>query len=410
MSPVALTALLGLGLAGCIRDDLVQSPVDPNNCANVPSGDEVGKIYTIAGTGSVGYEDGVKGTCSPLYFPVKPYVDPVDGAVLFIDWNNHRVRRIDPATGLISTLVNLKGALGDDPPHGPPNTDSTRVRALDAALNHPTMLQRHNGKLYMAAWHNHRIKVVEPDGMMQTLSGSSEIFGSFSGDNFKAYKCQHNLPSAIAFDDSNNIYVSDQGNFRIRKINPDTIITTYAGNSDFFGYAGDGQDALNARFWAPRGADAIPAWRIAIDNGMRRLYIADTHNNRVRYVNMDTHTIEAFAGSGPVWTDSRGLDKPLSPTGTKKEDLVFHFVTDVAVGPDHSVYVADAYHNVIWRIKPDGIGHIIAGTGTQGFSGDDGLATEAQLNHPNGIWISDDNVLYIADTENQRVRRVRIAP
>jgi hypothetical protein len=398
---VALALALSLSalLAGCIRDNAV-GPAGPQLPGNEP-----GIIYTVAGNGFIGVQDDVIATESPLYFPVKPFVDD-DGSIIFIDWNNHRIRKIDPNTYVITTIANKKGVLGDDPAHGVPGAPGTIAPAIDCALNHPTAIIRHGDDLVIAAWHNHRIKVIHPNGLMQTISGSSEIFGSFSGDTGKSYLAQHSLPSSVAYDDSGNYYVSDQGNFRIRKINPDSIITTYAGNFDFIGFDGDGGDALNAKFNAPKGADAVPCWRLVFDKvgNNRYLYIADSHNNRVRVIDVNTHIITTFAGNGPLYPN---YTAEITGDGGPATDASLWFPTDVAIGPDHSVYICDSYHNAIRRVK-NGIITTVAGNGQQGYSGDGGLATEATLNHPNGIWVDKNNVLYIADTENQRVRRVRI--
>jgi hypothetical protein len=273
------------------------------------------------------------------------------------------------------------------------------------------MMQVRDGNVWFSAWHNHRIKVIDGSGMLTTYAGSSDLFGGYQGDNLKGARAQFNLPSSFAWDDSTtngvwtpNMYISDQGNFRIRRVNPDTIVTTYAGGFDFTGFEGDGGTALSARFSAPRGPDAVPCFRLDVDRANRKVYIADSHNNRVRVVDMNTNVITTFAGKGPSYPSVPGY----TGDGGPATDAEINFPTDVAVAPNGLVYICDSYNNVIRRVDPaTGIITTVAGTGQRGYSGDGGPATQAQLNHPNGIYATYTH-LFIADTENSRIRRLRL--
>ena len=174
---------------------------------------------------------------------------------------------------------------------------------------------------------------------------------------------------------------------------------------------------------------------LAMPNGIvfspdeSRLYIADTWNNRIRWIDLDPasptyHLIYTFAGKGPARNGSgagaAGVGGGYFGDGAQADSCKFKFPNDVKVGPDHSVYVCDSYNNVVRRIKPmagrtstpeQWIVSTVAGNNAKGpgFSGDGGLATDAQLYQPNGIWITNAGYLFIADTENQRIRRVKIA-
>lgn len=423
------TVFLGslvIAASGCVRDKLAPPP-DPVRDAIV--GDDAGKIYTVMGNGTVGAGDTTSSVlAASAYYPMSPFYDEVTKHLWYIDWNNHQIMQLsnvgeafDPRTVKEKAVVNERGVMGDD----------HEGVATSIAMNHPTWVGRHGDNIVISAWHNHRIKQIDPSGYLTTIAGNSDLFGGFFGDNGPATKCFFALPSSIDWDGLGNAYISDTGNFKIRKIDTSGVVTTFAGNFAKSGFGGDtliANDPL-VRFSAPTGADAVPCFRLAIDKEWNRLYLADTWNNRIRMIDLDPasptyHIINTFAGKGPSRNGSgagaAGVGGGYFGDGAQADSCKFKFPNDVKVGPDHSVYVCDSYNNVIRRIKPTAgrtstqeqwIVSTVAGNNAKGpgFSGDGGLATDAQLYQPNGIWVTNAGYLFIADTENQRIRRVKLA-
>jgi hypothetical protein len=251
----------------------------------------------------------------------------------------------------------------------------------------------------IAAWHNFSIYRIHAGSPPELVAGNRTQ--GLSGDGGPANKAQCDFPSSAAFDAAGNMYVSDQGNRRIRKVDTNGIITTFAGrgNRDIVGFAGDGGPAVDALFDCDRASDAIPGFKLDVDTQLDRLYICDTNNNRVRVIDLGTGVINTFAGNGtPAFSGDHGPATAAS----------LNYPTDVSVGPDHSVYIADAHNNVVRRVDPQGIITTVAGVGgQQGFSGDGGPATAAKLHLPEGIYVDRSSNLYIADVLNNRIRMVK---
>jgi len=345
-------------------------------------------IQTIAGTGAWGYNgDGRLLTETSLYWPQDTYVDAA-GRLWIIDWNNHRVRRAAGPFGTASTVIG-SGFIGDTR-SGP---------ATQAHLNHSTSITENpRGGMTLAAWHNWTIKWLTPAGTIDVIAGFARG-PETGGDGGPATEARLDLGSSAEYDAAGNLYISEQGARRIRKIDAATgIITTFAGTG-VPGFGGDGGPAEAAQFNCPRGSDAVPCFKLAIDGD--RLYVADSLNNRVRVIDLSTRIIQTFAGTGA---------EGYSGDGGPATAAALNFPTDVAVGPDHSLYIADAHNHVIRRVRPDGTITTVAGNGTAGFSGDGGPPTQAQLNDPSGVFVDRTGVLYIADVLNHRIRAAKMAP
>ena len=209
---------------------------------------------------------------------------------------------------------------------------------------------------------------------------------AFSGDGGPATQASVSSASGVAIGPDGSLYIADSGNNRIRRVGADGVITTVAGNG-LGGFAGDGGPATQARLSSPHDV------AVASDGS---LYINDRFNNRIRRVAPDG-IITTFAGTGPFGYSGDGGPA----TQAKLNDLL-----GIAVAPDGSVYIGDRGNLRIRRVGPDGIITTVAGTGIGGFSGDGGLATQAQLNAPAGLAVGSDGSLYIADSFNRRVRRM----
>ena len=353
---VTVMVMLGGSLAAC-GDDQSCDPSIPNT------------ICTIAGAGA---DQGYRGdhglaTEAVLYIPMDSAVSP-DGDVWFIDFNNYVVRAIDPK-GVIRTVIG-SGDLGDSPA----SDQLTELDALSTSNNHTPNLFFADDYLYLAAWHESRIKRVRLGDMMMENFAGAGVRTLYKGDEGPAMSAALDLPAGITIDPLGNIVIMDQGNQVVRMVDSNNIIHTIAGkcvvesnascapgtqpvacpgsnkfacgdpaiecsNACTPGYGGDGGPALEARFAQPYGQAADPAGRLAYDHA-GNLIIADTSNNRIR------------------------------------------------------------------KIDPAGIVTTIAGTGVAGYGGDDGLAVEALINHPVDLAIGDDNTVYFTDVSNSCVRRI----
>lgn len=229
-----------------------------------------------------------------------------------------------------------------------------------------------------------RVYKVTPAGILLVVAGNGVT--GFSGDNGPATSAQLQSPDALALDSMGNLYIADGGNYRIRKVATDGTISTFAG-SGVAGFEGDGAAANAARL---NGVSSI-----CFDtNG--NLLIADTQNNRIRNVT-PTGTISTIAGGIGV-----GLDGGLA------RDAVLSGPTDVKVDASGNIYIADLGHQRIRKINSAGMISTVVGIGSQGFSGDGGPATMAAIYDAHSVALDASGVLYIADTRNNRVRRVAL--
>ncbi len=278
-----------------------------------------------------------------------------------------------------------------------------------------------DGSLYIADSGNHRIRRVDVEGIIHTVAGNGDK--GFSGDGGLATEVSLNIPQDIAFDPDGSLHIADSGNHRIRRVDVDGIIHTVAGG----GVSGDDGLATEASlsptfiafgpngslYIAQSGDDSIR--RVGVDgintaaglnlNNPRGiafgpdggLYIADSNHYRIRRVGVDgiINTVAGngywrFSGDGGLAMEA-GLRRPWS----------------IAYGLDGSLYIVDVWNYRIRRVDIDGIINTVAGKNREKkFSGDGGLATEANLYSPQGIAFGPDGSFYIADSGNHRIRRV----
>jgi hypothetical protein len=388
-------ALFPVLLAACEAE----TPEEASPCDD-PSTAPAGVMCTIAGR--TGYarlsEEGLPALQSEMYLPIDMTVGP-DGLLYLLDWNNHRIRRLE-ADGTVHTLAGT-GFLGDGP----------EGNALQAAFNHPTNLKFHPDDpslLYIAAWHNSRIEVLDLDaGTIAWECGSGER--AYGGDGGPAMSAHLDLPSAIVFDDDGTFLLTDTANQIVRRVNLDDTIETVAGTVPTgllpdgqtdrrYGWEGDGGDALAAKFnfgWGQRGYPGGRAERFG-----RTLYLADTYNFVIRALDLDSGALEHVAGTG--------LLHGYAGDGGPAAEARFEFPADIAADPDGNLYIADVFNHCVRRIDTAGQIDVVAGVCTEpGAEGDGGPATEAHLLSPYGVEVAN-GVLYIADTENHVIRAVRL--
>ncbi|MFH8751700.1 hypothetical protein ACH4GK_03830 [Streptomyces rimosus] len=241
-----------------------------------------------------------------------------------------------------------------------------------------------NGNLYIAERSNHRVRKVTPQGIITTVAGNGQA--GYVSDGGPATATPLNGPSAVAVDEAGNLYIADIDNHRIRKVDPRGIITTVAGNG-IAGYVSDGGPATATQINTPTG--------VAVDL-QGNLYIGEWGNHRVRKV--DTRgIITTVAGNGQAGYVSDGgpatATKLYRPAGLEADR-------------NGNLYIADNGNHRIRKVDTRGIITTVAGNGTPGYVSDGGPATSTQINYPLDVCLDDAGSLYIADSLNQRVRKV----
>ena len=247
------------------------------------------------------------------------------------------------------------------------------------------------GNLFIADSGNNRIReVAAATGLISTIAGNGS--SGDTGDGGPALLATLNGPSSVAVDGAGSIFISDTGNSVIRKIVPSTgIITTVAGTIGILGYSGDGGRATSATFDSPNG--------IALD-ASGNMFIADTANNSIRRVDGLTSVVTTVAGTG-----ISGYNGDSIPAKNARLNAPW----SVSVDPAGNLYIADQGNHRVRKV--DGTGKITttAGTGIGNFSGDGKLATVATLNAPASTVIDVAGNIYIADSGNNRVRKISSA-
>ncbi len=360
-----------------------------------------GTICTVIGTGEAGVgAENIAGNRSRAYLPLDTTVSPDGRRLYFLDWNNHTIRELTPE-GTVRTIAGT-GELqdGDDPPvaAGAPRVPTPSLRHR---LNHPThMTFDAQGRMLIAAWHNSMIKRITnigmPNSMIEDLCGTGGR--SFAGDSGPALMAVLDLPVAVAISpQTSEIFISDQANQRIRKVDGMGVISTVLGTG-MQGYAGDGGPALMAQIRLPVGQAAPPAGRIEFDP-QGNLYIADTGNNVIRRMGRDG-VVRTIAGNGMAGSGGDGGPATMASLSAP---------TDIEVGPDGTLYIADTNNNCVRAMGSDGnIRTVVGRCGMRGFAGDGGPPGQALLDRPYGVETDSQGRLWVADTYNQRVRVVML--
>ena len=239
------------------------------------------------------------------------------------------------------------------------------------------------GNIFIGDDGNNRIRKVDAQGTISTYAGTGT--SGFSGDGGPATLANLRVAS-MAVDSAGTVYFTDQGNGYVRKITTDGIITTIAGNGTS-GYSGDGGQGTAAQLRSPYGVGVDAAGNV---------YFAEISNHVIRKVTPQG-IISTYAGTGVAGSTGDGDQATLAWLSTPG---------GMAVDASGNVFFNQFGTNQVRKVAPDGIISTVAGTGTSGYSGDGGPSTSAQLNDTEGLAIDATGNLYLADSSNNVVRKV----
>lgn len=343
--------------------------------------DAAGIITTVAGTGYDGYNgDGIPATSAKLrtfytFANASVAFDPA-GGFLLSDPGNDRLRAVDGA-GIITTFAG--GGVGDGAP-----------AATEANLNAPRgVAVAASGAVYIADCGNHRVRTIDGSGAIQTFAGGGAAAGDGVPATSAALGCPSGLFAVTSGAQAGSLYVADAEANKVRRIDAAGVITTVAGTGNA-GFGGDGGAAAAADLNGPQG--------VLLD-AAGNLLIADSANNRVRKVD-PAGVITTVAGNGTAGSGGDG-----GPATAAQVTVP----TGMAVGPSGALYIAEWGFNKVRRVDAAGVITTVAGYGNGGFAGDGGPATFAMLDHPTQIEFSAAGDLLVADSRNNRIRRVEAA-
>jgi sugar lactone lactonase YvrE len=329
-----------------------------------------GIITTIAGNGTYGYSgDGGPATNAELSGPSGLVVDP-DGNLFIADSGTNRI--LELTDGIITTVVGtgLNGFSGDGGP------------ALNATLNYPTGLALDaSGNLFIVDENNQRIREVATNGIITTVAGNGSA--AYSGDGGPATNASLYYPTAVAVDAFGNLFIADGNNSVIREVETNGIISTIAGRGGVEGFTGDGGLAINAELGYAQG--------VAVDSS-GYVIIADTDNGRVRRTKVGS-VINTIAGGG-------------IGDGGAAVNAYVRAPLAMAMDTSGNLFYCDTGNNRVREIATNGIIVTVAGTGSYGYTGNGGPATNATLSEPYAVAVDNIGEVFIMDYENSVIRKV----
>jgi NHL repeat len=368
-------ALLGAACSGSnagLSEATTRPTIKPAAATPSDSPAEItGTITTVVGNGfQASSGDGGTAREASIVLPDLIGFDALGN--LYITDGDDRIRKIDPS-GLITTVV------------GTPTGGQSAPGEVSGVEGFGGAVDAH-GNLYVGT--DGRVVKVTPSGDVSPVAGTGRE--GFSGDGGPATEARVSLAYAgMTVDEEGNLYMAQYEYNRVRKIDANGIITTIAGTGEP-GFSGDGGPAVKAQLHGPT--------TVSLD-GQGNIYISDVENHRIRRID-PRGIITTVAGNGK--------------TGFPEDGAV---ATEVAIGgadvyadAEGNIYVTDEGYPGIFKVDSEGILTILVGTGVDGYSGDGGPATEAQLSEPTTVAIGPDADLYVSDYGNNRIRKVTLEP
>lgn len=342
---------------------------------------EIGDVMTVAGNGKdvPGSADG-KALSTPSSQPFGISYGP-DGALYVCEVGSHLIRRIDLQTGEAKTVAGTgrKGYSGDGGP------------ATLAQLNEPYEVRfDKQGNMLFVEMQNHLVRKVDhKTGVISTIAGTG--VAGFSGDDGPASKAQMNQPHSIALDDKDRLFICDIKNHRIRMVDPQTgIISTFAGTGEKT-KTSDGTSFDGTPLNGPRALDF---------DGDHSLYLALREGNAIFRMDLKARTYHHLAGTGKSgYSGDGGPGKEAQLAGPK----------GVSLSKAGDLYFADTESHTVRVLRAKtGIIETVIGDGQPG-DGPDGEPGKCRLNRPHGVFVSPDGWLYVGDSNNHRVRRIKLS-
>ncbi len=360
--------------------------------AAIPAGAQL--LTTYAGTGIAGYTPDVPpvaATMAAMSLPYSVAAGP-GGDIYIADYQNHRIRKVSATTGQITTVAGTGLAAYIPTDDGGP--------ATAARISWPTgMAFDASGNMYFCDMGNNIVRKVSTTGIITTVAGTPGSATGFAGDGGPATMARLGSPLAVAIHPvTGNLLIADQLNHAIRSVNAAGVISSIAGNGLIgVGMAGDGGAAAAARLNEPTD--------VAVD-AAGNIYIADNGNNRIRKINYSTGVISTVVGVlfGSVPGSIYGYTGDGGPATAAK----VYYPKGITVDGPGNIYIADWNNHVIRKVNTSGIINTLAGTGTAGYSGDGGLALLGQFNYPTDVAVRTDGDVFVADYDNNRIRRIKI--
>ena len=325
-----------------------------------------GVVTTLAGTSIPGNVDGAS-TIAQFYFPIGIDIDAF-GNLYVADSQNHRIRKITP-TGVVTTLAGSTIGLAD-------GTGSL------AKFNNPKGVAVDlNGNVYVADEANHKIRKITSTGVVTSIAGNG-----FAGDiDDQGDRARLNLPFGIAFDENGNFYVGDTENNKIKKVTSAGDVSNYAGDTS--GYV-DGTSAI-AKIYI----SGLTNIGITID-AQGTVYFTDSSNFKIRKIS-PSGIVSTIAGSG-IRGESNGIRSKAS----------FDYPCGIVLDSFGNLFVTEGNGNKVRKITPDGVVTTFAGSISDFGGSTDGIGTSALFNRPTGLAIDSGNNIYVADSGNNRIRKI----
>ena len=338
------------------------------------------QVSVVAGNGSDGF-GGMSGPATeiPVSQPFGVVIGP-DGGLFVCEVGTDVVRRVDLTTGESRVVAGCgkKGYSGDN------------GLATEAELNEPYEIRfNSHGDMFFVEMQNHIVRRVDGrTGIITTVAGNGKP--GFAGDGGLAVIAMMNRPHSICFDHEDRLYICDIGNHRVRRVDlASGIISTFAGTGQKQPTT-DGAAISGTPLNGPRALDF---------DGRHSLYLALREGNAVYRMDLKDQTIHHLAGNGKSGYDGDGGDARLARLAGPK---------GISLAANGDIYFADTESHTIRVIRRDsGIVETVVGDGTKG-NGPSGSASQCRMDRPHGVYVSADNVLFIGDSNNHQVRRLKL--